>query len=129
LDHGRRRVGAYPPKDAAVTENVFLSTLLPYLGSQVPELIALLVAIIVVAVNWSRDRRKAALGVVAFGLALVCTLVWPFVVATSSWLYSQDQVNAGLVLNGGVDFVLNALVGLAWLLIVLALFGRQARES
>lgn len=112
-----------------MTENVFLSTLLPYLATQLPKLLALLVALVLVIVSWSKDRRRAGLGATAFALAFACTVVWPFVVATSAWLYSQRQPTAGLVLNGLVDLVINALIGLAWLLIVLALFGRKARES
>lgn len=107
--------------------NTFMDTLMPYLGGELPELIALLVAIVLVAVNWSKDRRRAVMGVGAFVLALLCVLAWPVAVATSdSLITDQFQVAEGLWVNGISDFVLRALTGLAWLLIVVALFpGRK----
>jgi hypothetical protein len=110
------------------SDHVFISTLVPYAGSQLPELIALVVAIVLVAANWSKDRRRAALGVGAFVLALLGTAVWPVVVATSAWLGLHHAV-AGSVLNGSCDFVLRALTGLAWLLIVVALFPGKAPST
>jgi hypothetical protein len=104
------------------SSNVFTSTLVPYLGSQLPALIALVLAIVLVVANWSKDRRRAAMGIGAFVLALLCTLVWPVVVAASVWLSAQRGATPGLALNGFSDFVLRALTGLAWLLIVVALF-------
>jgi hypothetical protein len=110
------------------TTSIFVDTLLRSLLTQIPVLIALPVAIVMIVINWATDRRKTVMGVIAFGLALVSALLWPPVVALSAWLVTTPGGGAiiGSLVNGGGDFVLNILTGLAWLLIVLALFGRKA---
>jgi uncharacterized membrane protein YhaH (DUF805 family) len=109
------------------TGDIFIATLVQYMLSQLPALIALVVAIVLVVVHRPRDRRRAATGIGAFVLALLCTVIWPVVVATTAWLPTQGHAMAGSVLNGAADFVLRALTGLAWLLVVVALFpGRTA---
>ncbi len=64
-------------------------------------------------------------------LALLSALLWPPVVALSSWLTATDHGGSivGSVVNGGGDFALNILTGVAWLLIVLAIFGRKATSE
>jgi hypothetical protein len=108
---------------------VIIETLLRYLATQIPVLIALVAAIVMVLVNRAKDPRKATMGVIAFALALVSTVLWPPVVALSSWLTVTQSALVGGIVNGGGDFLLNVLTGAAWLLIVLALFGRKAASD
>ena len=111
------------------TGDIFIATLGQYTFSQLPALMALVVAIVLVVVHWSKDRRRAAMGIGAFGLALLCTVIWPVVVATTAWLPTQGHAMAGSVLNGAADFVLRALTGLAWVLVVAALFRGKAAST
>ncbi|WP_163509023.1 hypothetical protein [Fodinicola acaciae] len=107
--------------------NLVIDTLLRYFATQIPTLVALVAAIVLVTVNRSGSRGRA---VAAFVLALVATLLWPPVVALSAWLNATSQGNSylGSIVNGGGDFVLNILTGIAWLMIVLALFGGKTAE-
>lgn len=109
--------------------NIFTATLVQYLFSQLPALVALVVAIVLAVATWSKDRRRAAMGAGAFGLALLCTLVWPVVVAVSAWLPVAGHAVAGSVFDGACDLVLRGLTGLAWLLVVLALFPGRPRPA
>jgi hypothetical protein len=106
----------------------FFSTLVSYLATQLPALIALIVAIVLVVANWSKNRRRSAKSIWAFVLALLSLVVWPVVVATSAWLSTSNAVQ-GSILNGACDFALRALTGLAWLLIILALFPRKTPST
>ena len=109
--------------------DVFTATLVRYLFIELPALVALVVAIVLAVATWSRDRRRGVMGIGAFVLALVGTVVWPVVVATTAWLATQGRDTPGMLLTGAADFAFRVLTGLAWLLIVLALFPGRARAA
>lgn len=101
--------------------------ILPYVGTQIPEILALIAGVIVALVNFGRDRRAAGFGLAAFALALVGVVVNVVVLLTTIWLQTSvgySVLVASLVSGAGGCFAA-LLPAAAWVLILLALFGRK----
>jgi hypothetical protein len=101
-------------------------SILPYLGTQIPEILALIAGVIVALVNFGKDRRKAGFGLIAFGLALVAVVLNLVVLLVTISLQTAAGYSflvTSLFSAGGNCFV-TLLPAAAWVLILLALFGK-----
>ncbi|WP_163508330.1 hypothetical protein [Fodinicola acaciae] len=104
---------------------------LPYLSTQIPEVLALIAGVVVALVNLGKDRRKAGYGLIAFALALAGVVASLVLLFATVWLQTgagASELVTSLASSGG-NCAVNLLPAAAWVLILLALFGGRGSPA